>query len=79
MRPEVTTQVGIVRGAVAGTRGMLKKLANLWGVPIRVGVKTQPIGTVVGQDFTAYPKSFHLRSWSQQFDKLNLPGVPRGQ
>lgn len=73
--------LGCTLGAVAGTRGMLKKLANLWGVPIRVGVKTQPIGTVtvVGQDFVAYPKSLDLRSWSQQFDKLDLPGLSRGQ
>ena len=61
---------------------MLEKLADLWGIPIRVGIQTQPIGsplTIHGPAFTAYPKRHNLRSWSKQFQNLDLPGVSRLQ
>ncbi len=71
--------LGCTLGARPETRAMLKQLANLWGVPIRVGIRTQPIGNVdiVGPDFTAFPGSLNLRSWSRQFQLLELPGLSR--
>src|ERR1041384_4012021 len=60
--------LGCTLGARRATRAMLRRLADLWGVPIRVGIQLQPIGTVniVGPDFTAFPRFHNLRSWSQQ-------------
>jgi hypothetical protein len=72
--------LGCTLGARPQTRKMLGKLANLWGVPIRVGIQTQPIGSVMdirGPAFTAFPKGLDLKSWSRQFDALDLPGVSR--
>jgi hypothetical protein len=71
--------LGCTLGARRETRAMLKKLADLWGVAIRVGIHLQPIGSVdiVGPDFVAYPMSHNLRSWSRQFQNLDLPGVSR--
>ena len=73
--------LGCTLGARRETRAMLAKLADLWGVPIRVGIRLQPIGSVniVGPDFTAFPKSHNLRSWSRQFQDLDLPGVSRAR
>ena len=71
--------LGCTLGAKRPTQEMLKKLADMWGVPIRVGVTTQPIGTVniMGPSFTAFPKSLTLRSWSKKFQDLELVGVSR--
>lgn len=73
--------LGCTLGARRETRVMLTKLADLWGVPIRVGIRTQPIGTVniVGPDFTAFPRSLNLRTWSRQFQSLDIPGVSRAR
>ena len=74
--------LGCTLGAKPLTRAMLRKLADLWGVPIRVGIQTQPIGsplTIHGPAFTAFPKGHTLLSWSKQFQKLDLPGVSRLQ
>jgi hypothetical protein len=72
--------LGCTLGARPQTRAMLGKLASLWGVPIRVGIQTQPIGSVMdirGPAFTAFPRGHSLRSWSHQFQTLDLPGVSR--
>jgi len=72
--------LGCTLGARPQTRAMLGKLANLWGVPIRVGIQKQPIGSVMdihGPAFTAFPRGHHLTSWSRQFQTLDLPGVSR--
>lgn len=72
--------LGCTLGARPQTRKMLVKLANLWGVPIRVGIQTQPIGSVMdirGPAFTAFPKGLDLKSWSKQFQTLDLAGVSR--
>ena len=72
--------LGCTLGARPQTRKMLGKLASLWGVPIRVGIQTQPIGSVMdirGPAFTAFPKGLDLKSWSKQFQTLDLPGVSR--
>jgi hypothetical protein len=71
---------GCTLGARPLTRAMLEKLADLWGVPIRVGVQTQPVGGVMsirGPVFTAFPQRHNLHSWSRQFQKLELPGLSR--
>jgi hypothetical protein len=72
--------LGCTLGARHQTQVMLGKLANLWGVPIRVGIQKQPIGSVMdihGPAFTAFPRGHNLMSWSRQFQKLDLPGVSR--
>ncbi|WP_413988698.1 peptidoglycan-binding domain-containing protein [Labrys okinawensis] len=72
--------LGCTLGARPQTRTMLGKLASLWGVPIRVGIQTQPIGSVMdihGPAFTAFPRGHSLASWSRQFQTLDLPGVSR--
>lgn len=68
--------LGCTLGARRSTREMLGRLANLWGVPIRVGIRTQPIGSIeiAGPSFTAFPRSQSLISWSRQFNQLELPG-----
>ena len=68
--------LGCTLGARPKTRAMLGKLADLWGVPIRVGVRLQDVGTIDirGPDFTAFPGGYTLRSWSRQFQNLDLPG-----
>lgn len=73
--------LGCTLGARRETRLMLGKLADLWGVPIRVGIRLQPIGTIeiVGPSFTAFPAALDLRSWSRQFDGVLLPGRSREQ
>jgi hypothetical protein len=55
--------LGCTLGARHQTREMLRKLADLWGVPIRVGIWTQPIGSVMdisGPAFTAFPRGRDL-------------------
>jgi len=72
--------LGCTLGARPQTRAMLGKLATLWGVPIRVGILTQPIGSVMdihGPAFTAFPRGHNLTIWSRQFQTLDLPGVSR--
>jgi hypothetical protein len=66
---------GCSLGSRRETRAMLKKLADLWGVPVRVGVRKQMMGTmnIAGPDFTAFPRSMSLRTWSEQFQHLDLP------
>lgn len=52
------------------TRKMMAKLADLWGVPISVGTRTQSFGVVAdfeGPVVTAYPRGMNLISWSRQF------------
>jgi hypothetical protein len=72
--------LGCTLGARRQTREMLRKLADLWGVPIRVGIQTQPIGSVMdisGPAFTAFPRGQNLTGWSRQFQTLDLPGMSR--
>jgi hypothetical protein len=72
--------LGCTLGARPQTRAMLGKLASLWGVPFRVGIQTQPIGSVMdisGPAFTAFPHGHNLTSWSRQFQTLDLPGMSR--
>ncbi len=72
--------LGCTLGAQPQTRTMLGKLADLWGVPIRVGIQTQPIGSVMdihGPAFTAFPRGQSLTAWSRQFQTLDLPGLSR--
>jgi len=73
--------LGCTLGARRATRAMLTRLADLWGVPIRVGIQLQPIGSVniMGPAFTAFPRFHNLHSWSQQFQSLDLPGVSRAR
>jgi hypothetical protein len=68
---------GCSLGSRGDTRDMLMKLADLWGVPIRVGRINQPFIKVelVGSVFTAFPKKQDLQTWSRQFQDLILPGV----
>ena len=72
---------GCTLGSRPETRAMLRKLADLWGVPIRVGIGLQPIISmnIVGPTFVAFPRSYNLQSWSQQFQNLDLPGVSRAR
>ena len=72
--------LGCTLGAKPQTRKVLQKLADLWGVPIRVGLQTQPVGMVTeikGPVFTAYPGNQTLTSWSRQFQTLELAGQSR--
>jgi hypothetical protein len=57
------------------TRTMLAKLANLWKVPISVGITLQDVGAVTffnGPVFTAFPRGMSLRSWSRQFQFVTV-------
>jgi Putative peptidoglycan binding domain len=57
------------------TRKMLARLANLWGVPISVGITLQNFGAVTyfnGPVFTAFPHGMSLHAWSQQFQKTSV-------
>jgi hypothetical protein len=57
------------------TRKMLAKLADLWGVPISVGITLQSVGAVTffnGPVYTAFPLGMNLRSWSKQFQKTSV-------
>ncbi|HXD18458.1 MAG TPA: peptidoglycan-binding domain-containing protein [Vicinamibacterales bacterium] len=55
------------------TRKMLAKLADLWRVPVSVGINLQPFGAVTyfeGPVFTAFPAGMNLSSWSRQFQTV---------
>jgi len=57
------------------TRKMLAKLANLWGVPISVGITLQNVGAVTffnGPVFTAFPHGMNLHTWSHQFQNVSV-------
>ncbi|MFN7921493.1 MAG: hypothetical protein U0Q16_15430 [Bryobacteraceae bacterium] len=69
---------GCSLGSRPHTRGMMKRLANLWGVPIIVGIKLQDVGAVLdfsGPTFTAFPGRHDLRSWSRQFEHTEVAGM----
>jgi len=66
---------GCSLGSRPETRRMLAKLADLWGVPISVGITLQSFGVVTyfdGPVFTAYPLGMNLRSWSHQFQNISV-------
>jgi hypothetical protein len=57
------------------TRGMMAKLADLWQVPISVGIVLQPFGVVTyfqGPVVTMFPLGMHLHSWSRQFQNVSV-------
>jgi Putative peptidoglycan binding domain len=57
------------------TRKMLAKLADLWRVPISVGITLQSVGAVTffnGPVFTAFPLGMSLHSWSRQFQNTSV-------
>ena len=63
---------GCSLGSVPRTRDLLRRLANLWGVPVTVGMGLQPIPRRAatafrfsGRTYTAYPNHGDLRSWAQ--------------
>jgi hypothetical protein len=50
------------------TRTLMHRLADLWGVPVSVGIGLQrSILNFDGATFTAYPNMGTLKSWSSQF------------
>lgn len=59
---------GCSLGSRAQTRNLMHYLAELWGVPVSVGVGDQfSILHFDGQFFTAYPYYGTLETWSKQF------------
>jgi len=68
--------LGCTLGRRPNTQKMLRKLADLWGVPIRVGVNLQTVGSIEisGPIFTAFPRGLDLMHWSRQFQTLDLAG-----
>jgi hypothetical protein len=57
------------------TRKMMAKLADLWGVPVSVGVALQPFGVITyfaGPVVTVYPRGASLRTWSHQFQFISV-------
>jgi len=59
---------GCSLGSKAATRQLMHSLANLWQVPVSVGVGDQvSILKFDGQTFTAYPGNGNLHTWSQRF------------
>ena len=57
------------------TRKMMAKLADLWGVPISVGIVLQPFKVVTyfkGPVITVFPMGMSLRSWSAQFQNVTV-------
>jgi hypothetical protein len=57
------------------TRRMLAKLADLWRVPVSVGITLQDVGAVTyfnGPVFTAFPLGMSLRQWSHQFQNISV-------
>lgn len=59
---------GCSLGSKEKTRGLLRKLANLWNVPVTVGVNLQNSNlNFDGRTFTAFPKNGTLETWSRQF------------
>lgn len=59
---------GCSLGSRLKTRDMMHRLAELWGVPVSVGVGIQSsVLNFDGHTFTAYPRHGSLHSWSTQF------------
>lgn len=59
---------GCSLGGVANTRKLMHRLADLWGVPVSVGVGLQTsILNFDGAVFTAYPKNGTLATWTRPF------------
>lgn len=57
------------------TRRMMAKLANLWRVPISVGIILQPFTVVTyfqGPVVTVFPLNMNLHSWSRQFQNVSV-------
>lgn len=66
---------GLQKHSKTPKRLMMEKLANLWGVPVSVGIVLQPFGVVTyfaGPVVTVFPHGMNLRSWSQQFQHASL-------
>jgi hypothetical protein len=64
---------GCSLGGRKGTRELLHKLADLWDVPVSVGVGLQHSYLKFdGATFTAYPENGTLNSWSRQFRDMSL-------
>jgi Putative peptidoglycan-binding domain-containing protein len=59
---------GCSLGSVTNTRKLMIRLADLWAVPVSVGVGLQTsILNFDGRTFTAYPKHGTLASWTRPF------------
>jgi Putative peptidoglycan binding domain len=61
---------GCSLGSRPETLKMLARLANLWNVPVSVGVRTQDFGVVTyfqGPVRTVFPNGMSLKAWSHQF------------
>jgi hypothetical protein len=59
---------GCSLGGQPKTRQLMRKLADLWNVPVSAGVGVQhSFLNFDGQVFTAYPRDGSLESWSEQF------------
>jgi Putative peptidoglycan binding domain len=57
------------------TRRMMAKLADLWRVPISVGIVLQPFKVVTyfqGPVVTVFPLGMNLHSWSHQFQNVSV-------
>jgi peptidoglycan hydrolase-like protein with peptidoglycan-binding domain len=57
------------------TRRMMARLADLWRVPVSVGIVLQPFGAVTyfqGPVVTVFPLGMNLHSWSQQFQNVSV-------
>jgi hypothetical protein len=66
---------GCSLGKRSDTRKMMAKLADLWGVPVSVGVNLQPFGVITrfaGPVVTVYPHRMNLHSWSRQFQDVTV-------
>jgi hypothetical protein len=74
---------GCSLGKRPATRKMMAKLADLWGVPISVGVALQPFGVVTyfhGPVVTVFPYAMNLHSWSHQFQNVSVRNMtPRSR
>jgi hypothetical protein len=59
---------GCSLGSRPETRSLMQRLADLWGVPVTVGVGLQnSVLNFDGQIFTAFPKHGTLDSWTKPF------------
>jgi len=59
---------GCSLGGQRETRLLMSRLADLWDVPVSVGVGVQQsILNIDGAHFTAFPKHGSLASWSEPF------------
>ena len=59
---------GCSLGSKAATRRLMHRLADLWEVPVSVGIGIQiSILRFDGHTFTAYPRNGNLDSWSRRF------------